>query len=125
MFLILSNSRVYRPPLLPFILIFSQCSDADVANIEANKKQCAQTHCCRSSTRCASLTLLFSVVQTYVDTGIARGVAEVSTRRQNAPLRNIAEVCVSAGATPRCAQVYRSAGSGEQSMDASHSHQHT
>jgi len=69
--------------------------------------------------------LLSSVAQTYIDIGIARGVAEVGTRRQKAPLRYAAEVCVSAGATSRCTQVYRSAGSGEQSMDASRPRQHT
>jgi len=75
--------------------------------------------------RCGSLTLLSSVVQTYIDIGIARGVAEIGTRRQNTPLRNAAEVCVSTGATSRCTQVYRPAGSGEQSMDASRPRQHT
>lgn len=94
---------------------------------EANENKCAQTRCSRSFTHCSSLTLLFSVVQTHIDIRIARGVAEVSTkRRQNAPLRNVAEVCVSAGsATPRCVQVFHSASSGEQSMDTSHSYQHT
>lgn len=75
--------------------------------------------------RYGSLTLFSSVAQTYVDIDIARGVAEVGTRRQNAPLRDAAEVCVSSGATSRCPQVHRSAGSGEQSMDASRPRQYT
>lgn len=128
MAIILSTEYTESIPLLSFILIFSQCPSAGAANTKANERKTSarKTRCCRSFTHCGSLTLLFSVVQTYIDIGIARGVVEGSSRRQNAPRGNVAEVSVSAGsATPRYVQVFRSAGSGERSMDTSHSHQHT
>jgi len=68
--------------------------------------------------------LSLCLTQTHVDPGIARGVAKVAGR-QNAPLRDAAEVCVSADTTSRCVQVYLPADSGEQSVEASRSRQHT
>lgn len=78
-----------------------------------------------SSRRTHIVLPLCCFAQTHVDTGIARGVAQVGTRRQNAPLRDAAEVCVSFNATSRCTQVYRTVSVGAQSMDASNPRQHT
>jgi len=72
----------------------------------------------------SSLRVRLFITQTHVDPGITRGMAKVAGR-QNAPLRDAAEVCVSADTTSRCVQVYLPAGSGEQSMEASRSRQHT
>lgn len=71
------------------------------------------------------LVLPHSVSQTYIDIGTARGVAKIVTCHQNSPQRNATEVCVSPGATPRCAQVHRPGSLGAQSMDASRPRQHT
>ncbi|KAG8040456.1 hypothetical protein G9C98_002452 [Cotesia typhae] len=62
---------------------------------------------------------------TYVDIGIARGVAKAVTCYKNTPQRNVAEVCESPGAPSGRVEVHSPHRVGTQSMGSSSTRPHT